>query len=104
MATVWVGIDTGGTLTEALGATKKGADSPEIVSPLMMQVARARTRPKLAGMFGSTHVPLGRTRVLRFNTLTMQFSLSRGPSCGSVEVVAAATAAKAAVKNVRSPG
>jgi hypothetical protein len=55
-----------------------GADSPEMVSPLTTQVARARTGPKFAGIFGSTQLPSGFTRTFRFKTETMQFSLSGG--------------------------
>ena len=65
-----------GRFTTPLAGTRNGSDSPEIVSPFTMQVARARTRPKFAGTFGSTHEPSGRTRTLRFRTLTVQFSLS----------------------------
>ena len=60
-----------GRFTTPFGGTRNGSDSPEIVSPSTMQVARARTRPKFAGTFGSTHEPSGWTRTLRFNTLTV---------------------------------
>ena len=55
-----------GTSTEALALIRNGADSPDTVSPLKTHVARARTRPKFAGMFGSTQLPSGLTRTLRF--------------------------------------
>src|SRR5689334_6310183 len=53
-----------------------GSDSPEMVFPSMTHVARARTGPRFAGMFGSTQVPSGLARTFRFSTLTTQFSLS----------------------------
>src|SRR5689334_7092032 len=65
-----------GRLTTPFAGTRNGSDSPEIVSPSMMQVARARTRPKFAGTFGSTHDPSACTRALRLRTLTTQFSLT----------------------------
>src|SRR5262245_50236360 len=73
-----IGVDrvkmTFGRLTMPLAGTRNGSDSPEMVSPLMTQVARARTRPKFEGTLGSTHEPSGLTRTLRFSTLTVQFS------------------------------
>jgi hypothetical protein len=66
----------GGTFAAPLGGTTNGTDSPETVRPSMMQVTRALTGPKFAGMFGSTQVPSGFTRTLRLSTLTVQFSLS----------------------------
>src|SRR5439155_6216022 len=65
-----------GRFTTPLAGTWNGSDSPEIVWPLTLQVARARTYPKFAGTLGSTHEPSGFTRTLRFSTLTVQFSLS----------------------------
>ena len=65
-----------GTFTAPFGGTRNGSDSPEIVLPSMMHVARARTGPKFAGTLGRTHVPSGLTRTFRLSTLTVQFSLS----------------------------
>ncbi len=61
-------------LTEPLEGMVKNSDSPEVVTPLRTHVARALIWPKLAGMFGSTHVPSGLTRTVRLSTLTVQFS------------------------------
>ena len=92
---------SGGTLTEELARIRNGTDSPDTVSPLKVQVARARTNPKFAGMFGNTQDPSGRTRVLRFSTLTMQFSFS----CVWAETPAGNTTSRAAAdstsKNIR---
>ena len=65
-----------GWFTTPFAGIRNGSDSPEIVRPSTMHVTRARTKPKLAGTFGSTQDPSGRTRTLRFNTLIVQFSLS----------------------------
>ena len=96
----------GGTSIDPLARIRNGADSPDTVCPLKMQVARARTRPKFAGMFGRIHEPSGRTRVLRFSTLTMQFSLSRGVDCadtsrGVATPTPAASTANASIRNAR---
>src|ERR1700739_1651625 len=47
--------------------------------PLEPQVARARTRPKFAGIFGSSQVPSEFTRALRFKTLTTQLGSRPAP-------------------------
>ena len=49
----------GGMLASPISGTTNGSDSPNSVCPSMMQVARARTWPNVAGMFGSTHEPSG---------------------------------------------
>src|SRR6185436_9266440 len=56
-----------------------------------MQVARAFTRPKFAGMLGSTHVPSALTLTVRLRTLTEQRWSSFGGVC------AVATAGRAAI-------
>src|SRR5436305_12866256 len=66
----------GGSVTEPFAGRRKKSDWPDCVTPFCTHVARARTCPKLAGMLGRTHVPLGLTETLRFNTLTTQFSFS----------------------------
>jgi hypothetical protein len=48
-------------------------DCPEVVTPVLRQLARARTCPKPAGMLGRIQVPSVLTGVFRFKTLTMQF-------------------------------
>src|SRR5262249_41944241 len=55
------------------------------VIPFRMQVARARTRPWLAGTLGSTQVPSGFTRTLRLSTLIVQFSFSCAPAGTAAE-------------------
>jgi hypothetical protein len=62
-----------GRFTAPFGGTVKKADSPNTVAPFWTHVALAFTCPKLAGTFGSTHVPSGATATVRFKTLTVQF-------------------------------
>ena len=63
----------GGTLVEPLAGIVNGADCPNVVAPPLTQVARARTGPKFAGIFGSTQVPSVFTCTVRLSTLTTQF-------------------------------
>src|SRR5216117_1481349 len=44
-----------GTLTTPFAGTTNDSDPPEIVCSFVKHVTRARTRPKFAGTFGSTH-------------------------------------------------
>src|SRR4051812_7491608 len=77
---VGIGVDWPKTiglwLTMPLAGTRNKSDSPEIVLPSTIQVARARPWPDFAGTFGKTHEPSELTLTVRFSTLTVQFSFS----------------------------
>src|SRR2546426_11802079 len=79
---VWPKWKVGGRLTTLLAGTVNRSDSPDRVCPLTMHVMRARTGPKLAGMFGSTQEPSAFTCTLRLRTLTVQFSLGLAKAAG----------------------
>ena len=66
-------IEIGGMPFIWLATMLKRDDWPEVVTPLFTQVARARTRPKPAGIFGSVQLPSVFTGVLRLRMLTKQF-------------------------------
>src|SRR5437868_5967937 len=65
-----------GRFTAPFAETVKNADSPKVVLPFWVHVARAFTCPKLAGILGRTHEPSGFTGTLRLSTETIQFWLS----------------------------
>src|ERR1700730_260448 len=54
-----------------LAGTVMRLELPEEVTPLRTHVARTRTRPRLAGTFGSTQTPLASTGAVRLKALTM---------------------------------
>ena len=72
MAPKMIGV----SVTEPFNGTVKRLDCPKRVMPLRMQVARARTRPWLAGILGRTHVPSAFTRTFRLSTLMVQLSFN----------------------------
>src|SRR5207249_12141303 len=60
--------------TAPFTGTVKKSDLPEIVTPLITHVARARTwTPRKTGTLGTTQLPSGFTLTARLSTLRVQF-------------------------------
>src|SRR4029077_4061466 len=72
---VWPNL-IGGRFTTPFAGTVNGSDSPDTVCPFHSEVTRARTGPKFAGTFGSTHEPSAFCVTVRFKMLTVQFEPS----------------------------
>src|ERR1700687_5479718 len=59
------------TVRTPLGGTAIRLELPNCGAPPLTQVARTRTRPTLAGTFGSTQDPSAATGAVRLSALTM---------------------------------